>query len=542
VFALVDQLTEQILAGLDLSAESADRGVAELTSESLESYRLYTEGRNAARNVRRSDALKLFSQAVEIDPSFTMAYFYLWQGSRDISSQEEFRRKTLAGLDRLSERERLRVESEAAEWEGDGERALRLQEELVARYPDEAGAYSRLSVLYRSVLGDSEKAMRVLERGVRAVPTDGPLRFAFAYQLLYSGRFDEGLRELEAYARILPEEPNSHDCFGDAHMMMGRPEEAIARYNDALDVDGTFSGSYVGRAWAHAVLGRYDEALADMEAAEDVAARDELFRYGTVMTRIQLLARMGRYREADLVALEIQRWAEEANAPDVQNGARLLSSLLALDRSDFSKAIDSATRVLEALERLRAELRSEDVRATALIAHVAAGIAEARAGRLAEAQVHENEASALSVAWVPSSNWLYRSLEGEIALASGSLARAEEAFAAGLPDGKMSFGRRTPDAFFLNNSPSRDWRARIHKARGNVVGAIAEYRHLLTPSAEHKFVGVLEPRYVLELARLLDEAGDETAAREEYRRFLDLWKNADPDLPELAEARARLKP
>jgi hypothetical protein len=51
---------------------------------------------------------------------------------------------------------------------------------------------------------------------------------------------------------------------------------------------------------------------------------------------------------------------------------------------------------------------------------------------------------------------------------------------------------------------------------------------------------VLEPRLVLELARLLDQEGDYEAARLEYRRFLDLWKNADPDLPELAEARARL--
>ena len=78
------------------------------------------------------------------------------------------------------------------------------------------------------------------------------------------------------------------------------------------------------------------------------------------------------------------------------------------------------------------------------------------------------------------------------------------------------------------------------KARGDATGAIAEYRRLLTPSVEQKFVGVLEPRYVLELARLLDQEGEQEAARQEYQRFLELWNNADPDLPELAEARTRL--
>jgi hypothetical protein len=55
-----------------------------------------------------------------------------------------------------------------------------------------------------------------------------------------------------------------------------------------------------------------------------------------------------------------------------------------------------------------------------------------------------------------------------------------------------------------------------------------------------KWTAWLEPRYVLELARLLDEIGDKEGARAEYQRFLDLWKNADDGLPELKEARAYL--
>jgi hypothetical protein len=42
---------------------------------------------------------------------------------------------------------------------------------------------------------------------------------------------------------------------------------------------------------------------------------------------------------------------------------------------------------------------------------------------------------------------------------------------------------------------------------------------------------------VLQLGRLLEQAGGRQSARTEYSRFLDLWKHADADLPELAEAR-----
>ena len=77
----------------------------------------------------------------------------------------------------------------------------------------------------------------------------------------------------------------------------------------------------------------------------------------------------------------------------------------------------------------------------------------------------------------------------------------------------------------------------LDRARGDLAGAIAEYRNLLTPSVESKWVSVLEPRYILELARLLEKTGDKRSALTEYQRFLELWKSADPDLPELNEAR-----
>ena len=82
--------------------------------------------------------------------------------------------------------------------------------------------------------------------------------------------------------------------------------------------------------------------------------------------------------------------------------------------------------------------------------------------------------------------------------------------------------------------------ARVKKAQGDLAGAIEVYRKLNTADPSSKWVAMYEPRFVLEIARLLDQQGDEESARQEYQRFVELWSDADPGLPELEEARAYL--
>jgi tetratricopeptide (TPR) repeat protein len=43
------------------------------------------------------------------------------------------------------------------------------------------------------------------------------------------------------------------------------------------------------------------------------------------------------------------------------------------------------------------------------------------------------------------------------------------------------------------------------------------------------------------LGKIAEQKGDRVKAREYYQRFLDLWKNADSGLPEVADARKRLQ-
>jgi hypothetical protein len=42
------------------------------------------------------------------------------------------------------------------------------------------------------------------------------------------------------------------------------------------------------------------------------------------------------------------------------------------------------------------------------------------------------------------------------------------------------------------------------------------------------------------VAGLYEKKGDKAKAVEHYKKFLEIWKNADPDLPEPGLAKARL--
>ncbi|MGH9461019.1 MAG: protein kinase domain-containing protein, partial [Vicinamibacteria bacterium] len=443
VFSLVDELTVRIRNSLHFGDQASVRPIAEVTTPSIEAFQYYTEGMEAYGNVRFSDARRLFENAVKVDPSFAMATVHLsqlaeWSGESALS--KDYIDKAYQNLDRLPERQKLFVQAKYAQFrEDDFEKAAKILEALIARYPDEESAYYDAAHVYY-LLERPDEAVAALARGVKALPQAGGLYNDYGYQLLFSGRYPEGIRALETYARLNATEPNPHDSLGEAFLITGQPEKALEQYARALEVDPSFHYSHTGRAFAYAMLGRYDEFLIEVgkvkESSDLTGVAPASFHFLSSFG----LSRVGRYREAEDERMQGIDLARRLEDPEREGALELLSALYAVEQENYREVLDAVARVEAIVPRMGAALR----RPLAVAATLLGGIAEARSGDLERARARLKIQGEVTDGRTDAETWWLRTLEGEIALAAGDLAAAESAFLAGEPTTKMTFSLGPP--------------------------------------------------------------------------------------------------
>ena len=134
----------------------------------------------------------------------------------------------------------------------------------------------------------------------------------------------------------------------------------------------------------------------------------------------------------------------------------------------------------------------------------------------------------------------YQLLKAEVLLAQDS---TDAAIAVGEEIKELALPRYffTPDRIIFYNLPwLRDFLARAYIKKGNIDKAIAEYERLINFNPASKDRRFMNPKYHYYVAKLYQEKGQESKAVQHLKQFLEIWKNADEDLPELIDAKKRL--
>ena len=183
------------------SLRTFDTPLDSVTTPSLEALQAYTLGMRAMIGKNDSAAaIPLYQRAVSLDPNFAMAYRGL--SSCYVNLQEpgraaDFMRKAYELRERTSEKEKLAIEARYQVYvKGNLEAARRADESLVQAYPRDPSPRIGLTVIY-SWLGQYERALAVSREALALNPGSGLALSNLATNYVEANRLDEAVAIIE---------------------------------------------------------------------------------------------------------------------------------------------------------------------------------------------------------------------------------------------------------------------------------------------------------------------------------------------------------
>ena len=169
------------------NVQKFDAPLSQASTASLDALKAYSIGTKALHEKGTDAALPFFQHAVELDPDFASAYDALGKmyfNLREYNRAKEFMTKAYALREHASERERFDIESGYCSFvTGNLEDAVRVFKEWLTSYPGDETALGNLGLAYGS-LGDYDEAASVTIESLQRSPNDsiGYLNAA-AYQM-----------------------------------------------------------------------------------------------------------------------------------------------------------------------------------------------------------------------------------------------------------------------------------------------------------------------------------------------------------------------
>jgi tetratricopeptide (TPR) repeat protein len=456
--------------------------VEEATTPSLEALKAYSLGRKTQFAKGNTPALPFYNQAVELDPNFAMPYAAMattYYNLSEVGRSAENARKAYALREKVTERERLYIEGYyflLATHELD--KAAQIYEQLQQTYPRDYLPYANLAVIY-GTLGNTEKTLAEIQEAVRLEPNNGAV-----------------------YLNL-----------GLAYASLNQLEEAEAAYKQAearkLEGETLLQGRY-SLAFLKGDTARMEQMVS--AAMGKPGTEDSL-----LASQADTEAWYGKLRNARELTSRAMESAQHNDAKETAAAYQALAALREVEFGDWEQARANAKAAVKLAP-------NRDVSAMAALA-LARAADTAGAEKIADDLNQKYPLDTLVQRyWLPA-------IRAAVALQNKDPNRAVELLQVSSP---IELGQpATVDVFLCPVYLRGQAYLMLHDGKA----AAAEFQKFI----DHRGIVVNFPWGALArlgLARAYAEQGDTDRARVEYQAFLTLWKNADPDIPVLKQAKA----
>jgi len=281
IFGMVDHLTRQIKDDLQmgLGKEEPSRGIAELSTHSLEAWRHFTAGVDLRNKLFYADALNHFEKAIELDPSFTSAYLQLYPLLIDQGDNKrimEVYQKTQYLKNKASQQEIYQIDLLGTYVNRDFRKAIDIMHEWVEQYPNDRDANYNLAHMYYG-LHNYDQAIRYYQRVLDIDPNSKLVYNQLGYIYANTGNFSSAIETLERYKTMVPDEPNPYDSIGEIYQYQGEYGKAIKHFKQALNINQNFINALLHVGYTYLDQGKYSDALKTfseyLEKSTDPATR-----------------------------------------------------------------------------------------------------------------------------------------------------------------------------------------------------------------------------------------------------------------------------
>jgi tetratricopeptide (TPR) repeat protein len=477
------------------TVQKFDVPLAQATTSSLEALKAYSLGYKAFAREGPAAALPYFQRAIELDPNFAAGYtamgaYYI--GLYEAGRASEYFTRAFQLREHVSEPEKLGIRTNYyLIVTGELDKAAETCQDAIESYPRLLGAYSKLGAVY-AYQGQYEKAVKMMRQSALLMPDNVIIYEDLAGDVLALQRFDETKHLIhEAHARKLD-------------------DSGLHNYLYILAFFGADSPAMAEQQQWFA--GKPEYETFGLALASDTES------YGGHLTKAQELTK---------------RAVESASRTDNKETGAIWQAIAAQRNAAYGNAAEARRLASEALKLAPASQGAEAEAALALATSGDRARAESLARDLDKRFPLNTQMQSL---WLPA-------IRAQLALdrRKPALAFIELRAASAIELGQITFVNNLSCLYHVYI------RGEAYLAAGQGNTAAAEFQKILDHS------GIVWSCWTGALAHLgvaranalqsrTSQGADAEAARVRalaaYQDFLTLWKDADPDIPILKQAKA----